>query len=89
MSHEWQIHSKIAVGWYSSHTTIMTASPTVPEPAMLDTVASLLKSVNPSLRDGPPSLDNGDEVCYLGPNGEQDILCRDLPFDMLGSIGSW
>jgi hypothetical protein len=51
--------------------------------------------MNPTLMTFPPSLERIEdgEICYLGPNGETSfdkvVLCKDLPFDMVGSVGSW
>ena len=55
----------------------------------------LLKSLNLSLLPTPPPSEEltGNDICFLGPNGEYDsdkiTLCADLPFGMRGIVGSW
>lgn len=60
----------------------------------LDTVlGSWFHSLNPSLMDSTPPFDEvtGNDICFLGPNGEIDenliTLCRD--FTMRSLVGSW
>lgn len=54
-----------------------------------------VKAINPSLTEYPRPIDNktGDVICYLGADGSADldkvIYCKDLPIDMVGSVGSW
>jgi len=55
-------------------------------------LADFVKRMNPRMVNGPPSLaDSG--ICYLGSRGEvlleKVVFCKDLPFDMIGSVGSW
>jgi len=61
----------------------------------IETLAALLHSLNPRLlRYPPPAIEvTGHDICYLGPNGEDDldqvIFCRDLQDDQRPTIGSW
>lgn len=58
-------------------------------------IAELVKSINPSLLPHPPpsTEQSGSDVCYLGPNGEEDIdflvYCKDLPDGQRAMVGSW
>jgi len=62
---------------------------------IIQTLARLLHSLNPRLLQSPPPEveTTGNDICYLGPNGEDDsdkvIFCRDLQEGMRSWVGSW
>lgn len=62
---------------------------------LLTLAGNIFKSVNPSLISSPPpsTEESGHDVCFLGPNGEEDhqhyIYCKDLPAGQRGMVGSW
>jgi hypothetical protein len=62
---------------------------------MLAFLGDIVKSINPSLVSSPPpsTEQTGRDVCYLGPNGEEDqdnlIYCKDLPDGQRAMVGSW
>lgn len=62
---------------------------------MSSTLGDLVRSFNLSLVTSPPPSTEltGNDVCYLGPNGENDkdnlVYCKDLPDGMRGMVGSW
>mmetsp|Transcript_31593 Transcript_31593/g.66007 ORF Transcript_31593/g.66007 Transcript_31593/m.66007 type:complete len:357 (+) Transcript_31593:57-1127(+) len=55
----------------------------------------LVRAVNPSMlaTPPPPTEESGYDVCYLGPNGEDDpellVYCKDLYEGQRGMVGSW
>lgn len=61
----------------------------------MSTLGDLVKSLNPSLLASPPpsTEQTGSDVCYLGPNGEEDtnllVYCKDLPDGQRAMVGSW
>lgn len=61
----------------------------------IETLATLLYSLNPRLLPNPPPAEevSGHDICYLGPNGEDDldhvIFCRDLQDGQRSIVGSW
>ena len=63
----------------------------------MEALAKQLQSLGagPRLLALPPSVEeiNDDDICYLGPNGENDldkvIFCRQLPAEMRYTVGSW
>ncbi|KAL7549927.1 hypothetical protein ACHAWF_013182 [Thalassiosira exigua] len=62
---------------------------------LLSLAGDVLKSINPSLLESPPPIteESGNDVCYLGPNGEDAhhsvIFCKDLPDGLRAMVGSW
>lgn len=57
-------------------------------------LAKKYRDLNLSLLDEPPYLyEEEDAICFFGPSGETDIssviFCKDLPFGMASSVGSW
>lgn len=62
---------------------------------LLSLAGELVKSINPSLLSSPPPSTEltGSDVCYLGPNGENDrehiVYCKDLPEGLRAMVGSW
>ncbi|KAL7534291.1 hypothetical protein ACHAXR_007904 [Thalassiosira sp. AJA248-18] len=62
---------------------------------IIELAGDIVKSINPSLLSSPPPSieESGRDVCYLGPNGEDDhqhvIYCKDLPAGQRGMVGSW
>mmetsp|Transcript_45508 Transcript_45508/g.95538 ORF Transcript_45508/g.95538 Transcript_45508/m.95538 type:complete len:329 (-) Transcript_45508:168-1154(-) len=62
---------------------------------LLSSAGTFVKSVNPSLLTSPPpsTEESGHDVCYLGPNGEDDphhiIYCEELPEGQRAMVGSW
>ena len=62
---------------------------------LISGAGNLVKAINPSiLRFPPPSVEeSGSDVCYLGPNGEDEhehvIYCKDLPDGQRGMVASW
>lgn len=59
--------------------------------SFLSLAGSFLNSVNPSLPSYPPPSEEvtGKDICYVSNNGSDDVLCKDLPDGMRGSISSW
>lgn len=61
----------------------------------LSRAGRLVKAVNPSMlaTPPPPTEESGNDVCYLGPNGEDDpellVYCKDLYEGQRGMVGSW
>lgn len=63
-------------------------------PMLVKIIIRRYRELNLSLVDIPPyKHDDDGEICFLGRNGETNIesitYCRDLPFGMAGSVGSW
>jgi hypothetical protein len=63
-------------------------------PQFLRSLAKKYRDLNLSLLNEPQYLyENEEAICFLGPSGETDIssviYCKDLPFGMAGSVGSW
>jgi len=62
---------------------------------LLSLAGDLVRSINPTLLDSPPpSIEkSGQDVCYLGPNGEDShdlvVYCRDLMEGHRAMVGSW
>lgn len=62
---------------------------------MVSFLGDFVRSINPSLVSSPPpgTEQTGSDVCYLGPNGEEDkdylVYCKDLPNGQRAMIGSW
>lgn len=62
---------------------------------LLSLAGDAVKSINPSLLSLPPpsTEESGQDVCYLGPNGEDDhqnvTYCEDLPEGQRAMVGSW
>lgn len=62
---------------------------------LLSTAGDYTKSINLSLLPSPPPNTelSGHDVCYLGPNGEDDFrhvtYCKDLPDGQRAMVGSW
>jgi hypothetical protein len=62
--------------------------------AIISFLGEQLYALNPSLLPTPPEQQGSDQdVCFLGPNGEEDAgsvtLCGELPDGMRPNIGSW
>ena len=62
---------------------------------LLSLAGEYVKSINLSLLSAPPPNTelSGHDVCYLGPNGEDDFrhvtYCKDLPDGQRAMVGSW
>jgi hypothetical protein len=62
---------------------------------LLAIAGDLVKSINPSLVSSPPpsTEQTGNDVCYLGPNGDDEekylVYCKDLPDGQRAMVGSW
>ncbi len=62
---------------------------------ILERAGDYAKSINLSLLPSPPPNTelSGHDVCYLGPNGEEDFrhvtYCKNLPDGQRAMVGSW
>lgn len=86
----------MSIQTYSKRLAIAASSECIMNATVLEWMPVYFSAwMNPTLTSFPPSLERieAGEVCYLGPNGEissdKVVLCKDLPFDMVGSVGSW
>ena len=61
----------------------------------LQNAIDFVKSINPNLLPSPPPTIEitGNDICFLGPSGEIDgqdvVLCKDLPDGKRAIVASW
>lgn len=61
----------------------------------MDSIYTLIKSINPSLLPNPPPKyeESENDLCFYGPNGEQGaehlVYCKDLEVGRRAMLASW